>query len=123
MLFASLSDYSYCLPRQMPPSTSNSSAHSPAILFDVDGTLVDSVYEHVAAWYQALQEHDFDIPHFRIHRAIGMSGKLFLPKLLGELRLRVSPRLIAQLEDRQDAIYSRAVPSIRPLSGAAQLLR
>jgi HAD superfamily hydrolase (TIGR01509 family) len=106
----------------MPRASINLSAELPGILFDVDGTLVDSVYEHVSAWHRALQERDLNIPHFRIHRAIGMSGKLFLPKLLRELRMRVTPRLLEQLEERQDAIYGSFVSSIKPLPGAAQLL-
>lgn len=102
----------------MPPSSK-----LPAILFDVDGTLVDSVYQHVSAWHQTLQQRNFDVPHFRIHRAIGMSGKLFLPKLLRELRVRVTHRLLQQLEDRQDALYGKSISSIVPLPGALELLR
>jgi len=53
----------------------------PAIIFDLDGTLVDSVYQHVTAWHGALRNHRILLAQWRIHRAIGMSGSLFLPKL------------------------------------------
>jgi len=58
------------------------SAPSPSFLFDLDGTLVDSVYQHVLAWHEALQSCSIDLPVWRIHRRIGMSGGLFTKALL-----------------------------------------
>jgi len=57
----------------------------PALLFDLDGTLVDSVYQHVLAWRQALEAVGVDLSVWRIHRRIGMSGGLFLKALDREL--------------------------------------
>src|ERR1700674_5635128 len=57
----------------------------PALLFDLDGTLVDSVYQHVLAWRNALHEEGLDLSVWRIHRRIGMSGGLFLKALGREL--------------------------------------
>jgi beta-phosphoglucomutase-like phosphatase (HAD superfamily) len=60
-----------------PPST-------PAFLFDLDGTLIDSVYQHVTAWRAALADAGIDLPVWRIHRRIGMSGGLFVAALARE---------------------------------------
>src|SRR5258708_20231237 len=54
----------------------------PALVFDLDGTLVDSVYEHVAAWSDALRNEGILAPNGKIHRHVGMSGGSFLRKLL-----------------------------------------
>jgi beta-phosphoglucomutase-like phosphatase (HAD superfamily) len=54
---------------------------APAFLFDLDGTLVDSVYQHVIAWRDALEEVGFNLPVWKIHRRIGMSGGLFVNQL------------------------------------------
>jgi len=56
-----------------------------AFLFDLDGTLVDSVYNHVRAWHLALREQGFELSFWRIHRKIGMSGGLFTAQLQREL--------------------------------------
>ena len=55
-----------------------------AFLFDLDGTLVDSVYQHVLAWREALEKAGIDLAVWRIHRRIGMSGGLFVNALLRE---------------------------------------
>jgi phosphoglycolate phosphatase-like HAD superfamily hydrolase len=68
---------------------------TPGIIFDLDGTLVDSVYQHVASWHETLRMARLAVPQWRIHRAIGMGGSLFLPKLLrdegSDTRKRSSP--------------------------------
>ena len=56
----------------------------PAFLFDLDGTLIDSVYQHVIAWRAALSAIGVDLSVWRIHRRIGMSGGLFVSALLRE---------------------------------------
>src|SRR2546426_7880247 len=63
----------------------------PAFLFDLDGTLVDSVYQHVLAWREALESAGIELSVWRIHRRIGMSGGLFLDALLREGGRRVTP--------------------------------
>jgi beta-phosphoglucomutase-like phosphatase (HAD superfamily) len=57
---------------------------NPAILFDLDGTLIDSVYEHVLAWAAALRSVNIVVPNWKIHRRIGMNGKSMVPQLLRE---------------------------------------
>ena len=53
-------------------------------LFDLDGTLVDSNYQHALAWYRAFRRHDITLPLWRIHRGIGMGGDQFVPYLAGD---------------------------------------
>ena len=65
----------------------------PAFLFDLDGTLVDSVYQHVLAWHEALEAEGIKVSVWRIHRKIGMSGGLFTNMLLRETGLRIDPDL------------------------------
>jgi beta-phosphoglucomutase-like phosphatase (HAD superfamily) len=57
---------------------------NPAILFDLDGTLLDSVYEHVIAWAAALRKVGIVVPNWKIHRRIGMNGKSMVSQLLRE---------------------------------------
>lgn len=97
----------------------------PAILFDLDGTLVDSNYQHVTAWSDALRSLGITIPMWKIHRRIGMSGKSFLPELLREVPHRRKEKEIdvGQLERKHDEIFSREIPRLEPLPGANQLLK
>jgi beta-phosphoglucomutase-like phosphatase (HAD superfamily) len=62
----------------------------PAFLFDLDGTLVDSVYEHVLAWREAFEANGIQLAMWRIHRRIGMSGGLLVNALLREIGQPVS---------------------------------
>ena len=62
----------------------------PAFLFDLDGTLVDSVYQHVLAWKEALDAEGIELSVWRIHRKIGMSGGLFTNQLLRETGIEIS---------------------------------
>lgn len=96
----------------------------PAFLFDVDGTLVDSVYEHVQAWSKALSSVDIVVPNWKLHRRIGMSGQSFLRELLREAgRSRLGPNDIERLERRQAAEFSKSIPKLEPLPGARDLLK
>src|SRR5436305_12157131 len=83
---------------------------SPPLLFDLDGTLVDSVYEHVTSWREALAEYGIRMPNWKIHRRIGMSGKLFLPTLLRELGLKMSPERIKSLEKLRGRLFRQKIP-------------
>lgn len=69
-----------------------------AFLFDLDGTLVDSVYQHVLAWKEALDADGIELSVWRIHRRIGMSGGLFMNQLLRETHEAISPERIARLQ-------------------------
>ena len=70
----------------------------PAFLFDLDGTLVDSVYQHVLAWREALQASGIELAVWRIHRQIGMSGGLLINALLCETGHRVTDKEAAHLQ-------------------------
>jgi HAD superfamily hydrolase (TIGR01509 family) len=93
-----------------------------AFLFDLDGTLVDSVYQHVLAWREALETAGIALAVWRIHRRIGMSGGLFVNALLRETGHRVTAEEAARLQRLHAEAYARAVTQVRPLPGARELL-
>ena len=93
-----------------------------SFLFDLDGTLVDSVYQHVLAWQQALHAAGIELSVWRIHRRIGMSGGLFTEMLLREVSVPFTPDLLETLQRRHAEAYARLVPWVRPLPGATELL-
>jgi HAD superfamily hydrolase (TIGR01509 family) len=94
----------------------------PALLFDLDGTLVDSVYQHVLAWREALEKAGIELSVWRIHRRIGMSGGLFVNALLRETGHRVTAEEAARLQRLHTEAYLRQVKQVRPLPGARELL-
>jgi len=96
---------------------------SPAFVFDLDGTLVDSVYEHVLAWREALERVGVELSVWRIHRRIGMSGGLLVDALLRETGREVTPEQAEQMKRFHAAAYARLSTSVRPLPGARELLR
>lgn len=91
-------------------------------LFDLDGTLVDSVYQHVLAWKQALDAEEIALSVWRIHRKIGMSGGLFTNQLLRETGQEISEERIARLGHLHAEAYGRLSSQICPLPGAQALL-
>jgi HAD superfamily hydrolase (TIGR01549 family) len=93
-----------------------------AFLFDLDGTLVDSVYHHVLAWHEALEEEGIALSIWRIHRKIGMSGGLFTNMLLRETGLAIDPTRIERLRRLHAEAYNRRSTAIQPLPGARELL-
>ncbi len=95
---------------------------APAFLFDLDGTLIDSVYQHVIAWRAALSRLDIDLSVWRIHRRIGMSGGLFVSALLRETGRRLSDTDIAMLQQAHATEYMAQADTVRPLPGAPELL-
>ena len=94
----------------------------PAFLFDLDGTLIDSVYQHVIAWRTALSRLDIDLSVWRIHRRIGMSGGLFVSALLRETGRTLSTDDIAMLQIWHGEEYLAQADSVRALPGAVDLL-
>ena len=84
-----------------------------AFLFDLDGTLVDSVYQHVLAWREATQAVGIELPVWRIHRQIGMSGGLMLHALLRETGRSVSQDETKQIQQVHREAYARQAPSLR----------
>jgi HAD superfamily hydrolase (TIGR01509 family) len=99
-----------------------SAPNLPAFLFDLDGTLMDSVYQHVLAWREALEVAGIELSVWRIHRRIGMSGGLFVNALLRETGHRVTKDEAAQLQRLHAEAYARLVVQVRPLPGARELL-
>jgi HAD superfamily hydrolase (TIGR01509 family) len=93
-----------------------------SFLFDLDGTLADSVYHHVVAWREALEAEGIDVSLWRIHRKIGMSGGLFADMLLRETGLSIDAARSERLRDLHAAAFNRHSASIRPLPGARELL-
>ncbi|MGA7267094.1 MAG: HAD family hydrolase, partial [Aestuariivirga sp.] len=93
-----------------------------SFLFDLDGTLVDSVYDHVLAWHDALLEEGFDVSVWRLHRKIGMSGGLFTKALARETGREFDTELLERLRKLHAKHYSARSPRTRPLPGAKELL-
>ncbi|HXG68843.1 MAG TPA: HAD family hydrolase [Blastocatellia bacterium] len=93
-----------------------------ALIFDLDGTLVDTVYAHVFAWQRALDEAGMAIDGWRIHRRIGMSGGLFTRAIGRELGREISPAEAETLQRRHGELFAQFLPERRPLPGAVELL-
>lgn len=98
------------------------SSTATAFLFDLDGTLVDSVYNHVRAWHLALREEGFELAIWRIHRKIGMSGGLFTAQLQRELGRPIDDSTKQRLRDRHAELFRELSHDVSPLPGAADLL-
>jgi HAD superfamily hydrolase (TIGR01509 family) len=95
----------------------------PGMLFDLDGTLIDSVYQHVLAWQQALITFGIDLSVWKIHRRIGMSGGLFLTALLRETGgSALSADEVRALNLAHAEAYGQRRHTVRPLPGACDLL-
>jgi HAD superfamily hydrolase (TIGR01509 family) len=90
-----------------------------AVLFDVDGTLVDSNYLHVAAWLRAFDAVGQPVPAWRIHRAIGMDSS----RLLGELLGPSASALGDAAKDQHKRAYAETTHLLKPLPGARELIR
>jgi HAD superfamily hydrolase (TIGR01509 family) len=93
-----------------------------AFLFDLDGTLVDSVYQHVLAWDGALKAEGIKLSVWRIHRKIGMSGGLFTNILLRESGLDITQEQLDRLRDRHAEHFAKYSGAIVPLPGARELI-
>ena len=94
----------------------------PAFLFDLDGTLVDSVYQHVLAWSEALNSEQIELSVWRIHRRVGMSGGLFANQLLRETGIEINDERVRRLCEAHAAAYLKGADRVRPLPGARELL-
>lgn len=94
-----------------------------AVIFDLDGTLVDTVYGHTLAWQQVLAEAGTPLEGWKVHRLIGMSGGLLAEAAGHEIGRPLSKAKIEQLQKRAGVVYKKLLPERRPLPGALDLLR
>jgi HAD superfamily hydrolase (TIGR01509 family) len=104
------------------PDMAIESRSRPAFLFDLDGTLIDSVYQHVLAWREALAGVDINLSVWKIHRRIGMSGGLFVTALVRELETNLDPETLAALPKLHEEAFLRHYETVAPLPGAIELL-
>ena len=102
--------------------TTSDPRQQTAFIFDLDGTLVDSVYQHVLAWREALESEGIELSVWRVHRKIGMSGGLFTNMLLRETGADLDTERIERLQRLHAEAYTRYSPQVRPLPGARELL-
>ena len=100
-------------------AASSRDGRQAAVLFDVDGTLVDSVYLHTLAWWQAFRQAGYDVPMASIHRSVGMGGDRMIAKLLPARRDSDEDGAI---KASQAAVFGTFWPALRPLDGASELL-
>jgi HAD superfamily hydrolase (TIGR01509 family) len=98
------------------------SRRQTAFLFDLDGTLVDSVYQHVLAWHEALEREGIELSIWRIHRRIGMSGGLLVNMLLRETGIALDPERMARIGRYHAEAYLRRAGDVRALPGSRELL-
>ena len=90
-----------------------------AALLDVDGTLIDSNYQHALAWYRAFRRHDVVLPLWRIHRAVGMGGDQLVPALVGD---EVDRELGDDIRDARAELYGELIGEVASLDGAHDLV-
>jgi HAD superfamily hydrolase (TIGR01509 family) len=91
----------------------------PAAIIDVDGTLVDTNYQHALAWYRALRQHGVTLALWEIHRRIGMGGDQLVSSLVGE---GFDERYGDDVRAAEKALYLALMPEVQPLPGARDLL-
>jgi len=93
---------------------------SDAVLFDIDGTLVDSTYHHALAWARAFARRKVDVPLWKVHRAVGMGGDKLVEHVAGP---EVEEEHGDALREGWEEEYAELVAEVRPLSGAADLVK
>lgn len=93
------------------------------LIFDLDGTLIDTVYAHVFAWQRAFAESGMAIEGWRIHRRMGMSGGLFTRAVGRELNRDIRPEEAEAIQRRHGELFAKLLPERRPLQGAVELLQ
>ena len=90
-----------------------------AVLFDIDGTLVDTNYQHAIAWYRALRQHEQMVPIWRIHRHIGMGGDKMVSALCGD---DVENEQGDDIRAAEGPLYMAMIEEVEPFEGARQLI-
>jgi HAD superfamily hydrolase (TIGR01549 family) len=91
----------------------------PAAILDIDGTLVDSNYQHAIAWYRALRRHGHVLPIWRIHRHIGMGSDQIVASLCGD---EVEAEQGDDIRDAETELYMELIDEVEPLHGARELI-
>lgn len=91
----------------------------PGIIFDIDGTLCDSNYQHALAWYQAFRQHDVQLPVWELHRHLGMGGDQFVAAVAGD---EAENEIGDEVRAAHDAIYLTMIQSVGVFDGARELL-
>ena len=94
-----------------------------ALIFDLDGTLVDTVYAHILAWQNTFSEAGISVDAWRIHRKVGMSGDLFTRAVGRDIGREFSTEESKIFQKRHVDLYLQILPNPRPLSGAVELLK
>ena len=97
-------------------------SRGPVFVFDLDGTLVDSVYQQVISWSAALQDVGLDLSVWRIHRRIGMSGGLIAHALVREAGQPLDEGVLQRIQKVHADVYLQSIDTVRPLPGARELL-
>lgn len=90
-----------------------------AAILDVDGTLVDTNFQHAIAWYRAFRQNEVQLPIWRIHRAMGMGGDHIVTELAGEEAEREKGEDIRAAEK---VLYAQLIHEVEPLAGARELI-
>ena len=90
-----------------------------AALLDVDGTLIDTNYQHAIAWYRAFRRHAIVLPIWRIHRHVGMGGDQLVPALVGR---QTDEEQGDQIRDTRDELFRELIDEVEPLEGARDLI-
>src|ERR1700759_2546627 len=88
-------------------------------VLDIDGTLVDTNYQHAIAWFRAFVGHDVVLPIWRIHRHIGMGGDQVVTALCGE---EVEARLGDAIREAEGDEYGELIGEVRTMEGARELI-
>src|SRR4051794_451005 len=97
----------------------NTDMPKPAAILDIDGTLVDTNYQHALAWYHAFRQHELILPIWKIHRAIGMGGDQLVPHLIGEEK---AEELGDDIRAAEKPLYLAMIEQVEPFDGARQLV-
>jgi HAD superfamily hydrolase (TIGR01549 family) len=92
---------------------------NPTVVFDLDGTLVDSNYQHAIAWHRAFRRHGYRAAIWEIHRHVGMGGDQFVEALLGEEAENADGD---ELRDGHSEEFAKLIGEVEAIEGASELI-